>query len=143
MEIKISKLAEKCDVNKETIRYYERKSLMQKPRLNKSGYRIYGVDSVKRVTFIKKMQGLGFSLNEIHKLLGVVDKDSDRCQDMHQFVTGKQQEVERKIKELQQIQRVLDELKACCPNEKDLYACPIIENVIDGEGEKERVYEEK
>ncbi|NMH68396.1 Hg(II)-responsive transcriptional regulator [Bacillus sp. RO3] len=137
MEIKISELAEICDVNKETIRYYERKSLMQKPRRNKSGYRIYSVDTVKRVTFIKKMQGLGFSLSEIYKLLGVVDKDSDRCQDMYQFVSGKQQDIERKIRELQHMQSVLNELMTCCPNEKDLYACPMIEKAIAGEKHEE------
>lgn len=137
LEIKVSELAEICDVNKETIRYYERKSLIPKPRRNSSGYRIYGVATVKRITFIKKMQDLGFSLSEIHKLLGVVDKDSNRCQDMYQFVLEKHDDVERKIKELQHIQKVLNELKACCPNEKDLYACPIIEKVINGGGEEE------
>ncbi|QHE51547.1 Hg(II)-responsive transcriptional regulator [Pontibacillus sp. HMF3514] len=134
MEIKISELAKICDVNKETIRYYERKSLIRKPFRNNSGYRIYGESTIKRVKFIKKMQDLGFTLNEIHKLLGVVDKDADRCQDMYQFVSEKQQNVERKIRELQHIQKVLNDLKAYCPNEKDLYTCPIIENVIEGGG---------
>lgn len=123
-------------MNKETIRYYERKSLIPKPQRNNSGYRIYGVTTVKRITFIKKMQDLGFSLSEIHKLLGVVDKDSDRCQDMYQFVSEKQQDVDKQIKDLQHIRNVLNELKACCPNEKDLYACPIIENVIEDEGQE-------
>ncbi|WP_270182305.1 Hg(II)-responsive transcriptional regulator [Alkalihalobacillus sp. CinArs1] len=131
MEIKISELAKICEVNKETIRYYERKSLIPKPNRNKSGYRIYGSATIKRLLFIKKMQDFGFSLSEIHKLLGVVDKDSDRCQDMHQFVSEKLEDVEQKIKDLQRIQTILSELKACCPNEQDLYACPIIESVIE------------
>ncbi|SDX73473.1 MULTISPECIES: Hg(II)-responsive transcriptional regulator [Bacillaceae] len=141
MEFKISQLAEACNVNKETIRYYERKSLIPKPYRNNSGYRIYGGATVKRINFIKKMQDLGFSLSEIHKLLGVVDKDSDRCQDMYQFVSEKQQDVEKKIRELQHIQKVLNELKICCPDEKDLYACPIIEKVIEGGEQKGALYE--
>ncbi|MBH0231447.1 Hg(II)-responsive transcriptional regulator [Halobacillus yeomjeoni] len=130
MEIRISELAERCNVNKETIRYYERKSLIPEPYRNSSGYRIYGAQTVKRVHFIKKMQDLGFSLSEIHKLLGIVDKDSGRCEDMYQFISEKQQDVEKKINDLQHIQKVLDDLKNCCPNERDLYACPIIENVL-------------
>ncbi|MBA2176070.1 Hg(II)-responsive transcriptional regulator [Halobacillus locisalis] len=134
MEYKISELAGICNVNKETIRYYERKSLIPKPYRNNSGYRIYGDSTVKRVSFIKKMQDLGFSLSEIYKLLGIVDKDSDRCQDMYQFVSEKQMDVEKKINDLKHIQKVLSNLKDCCPNERDLYACPIIENVLDDSG---------
>ena len=131
LEMKISELADICNVNKETIRYYERQSLIVQPYRNHSGYRIYGTATVKRINFIKKMQYLGFSLSEIHKLLGVVDKDSDRCKDMYQFVSEKQQDVEKKINDLQHIQKVLNELKDCCPNERDLYACPMIEHVIE------------
>ncbi|MFC0525455.1 Hg(II)-responsive transcriptional regulator [Pontibacillus salicampi] len=134
MKYKISELAEVCNVNKETIRYYERKSLIPEPYRNSSGYRIYGDSTVKRVSFIKKMQDLGFSLSEIYKLLGIVDKDSDRCQDMYQFVSQKQINVEKKINDLKHIQKVLNDLKNCCPNERDLYACPIIENVLEDSG---------
>ena len=82
MIYRISEFAEKCGVNKETIRYYERKNLLQEPHRTEAGYRIYSYDDVKRVGFIKRIQELGFSLNEIYKLLGVVDKDEyDRIKD--------------------------------------------------------------
>src|SRR5690625_6450450 len=61
---RISEFADKCDVNKETIRYYERKGLIQEPARTKSGYRIYSEDAVNRVGFIKRMQELGFSLKD-------------------------------------------------------------------------------
>ncbi|WP_026022938.1 MerR family transcriptional regulator, partial [Paenisporosarcina sp. TG20] len=70
MSYRISEFADKCGVNKETIRYYERKSLLQEPSRTDAGYRIYPEETVKRVGFIKRMQELGFSLNEIYKLLG-------------------------------------------------------------------------
>lgn len=90
MIYRISEFADKCGVNKETIRYYERKNLLQDPLRTKAGYRIYSDDDVKRVGFIKRIQELGFSLSEIYKLLGVVDKDEVRCQDMFEFVSKKQ-----------------------------------------------------
>ena len=65
MSYRISEFAEKCGVNKETIRYYEKKNLLQEPFKTNAGYRIYSDDDVKRVGFIKRMQELGFSLNEI------------------------------------------------------------------------------
>ena len=59
-----------------------RKNLLQEPHRTEAGYRIYSYDDVKRVGLIKRIQELGFSLSEIYKLLGVVDKDEVRCQDM-------------------------------------------------------------
>lgn len=131
MDLKISELAEVCGINKETVRYYERKSLIPEPTRNKSGYRVYHSDTVNRVKFIKRMQRLGFSLSEIHKLLGVEDRDDIRCQDMYQFVSRKEDEVDRQIRDLQRVKIVLNDLKQRCPNEKDLQACPIIESLVD------------
>lgn len=96
MIYRISEFADKCGVNKETIRYYERKNLLQEPHRTEAGYRIYSYDDVKRVGFIKRIQELGFSLSEIYKLLGVVDKDEVRCQDMFEFISKKQKEAQKR-----------------------------------------------
>ncbi|MEK4086068.1 Hg(II)-responsive transcriptional regulator [Psychrobacillus sp. FSL K6-1415] len=131
MSYRISGFADRCDVNKETIRYYEKKKLLQEPSRTNSGYRIYSEDDVKRVGFIKRMQELGFSLNEIYKLLGVVDKDEIRCQDMFEFVSKKEEEVKKQIEDLKRIERMLKDLKKRCPDEKELHECPIIEALIE------------
>ncbi|MCI3027568.1 Hg(II)-responsive transcriptional regulator [Desemzia sp. C1] len=133
MSYRITAFAEKCGVNKETIRYYEQKNLLQEPSRTKAGYRIYSDDDVKRVGFIKRIQELGFSLNEIYKLFGVVDKDEVRCQDMFEFVSKKQKKVQKQIEDLKRIETMLDDLKQRCPDEKSLYACPIIETLIEEE----------
>lgn len=82
---RIGKLAEKCHVNKETIRYYERKGLIPETERTEGGYRLYTEETIRRIQFIKRLQGLGFTLAEIHKLLGIVDRDHDRCKDMSHF----------------------------------------------------------
>ena len=94
MTYRISELAEKCGVNKETIRYYERVGLLLEPSRTNAGYRMYSEESVNRIKFIKRMQDLGFTLAEITKLLGVVDKDNERCKDMYDFVVQKIDEVQ-------------------------------------------------
>ena len=125
----ISSFSEKCGVNKESIRYYERKNLLPEPDRTNSGYRVYSEEDVKRVKFIKHLQEIGFSLNEIYKLLGVVDKDEVRCQDMFEFVSKKQKEVQKQIEDLKRIETMLDDLKQRCPDEKQLHSCPIIETL--------------
>lgn len=126
---RIGEFADKCGVNKETIRYYERKNLLKEPSRTKTGYRLYSDYDVKRVGFIKRIQELGFSLGEIYKLLGVVDKDEVRCQDMFEFVSRKQEEVQKQIEDLKRIETMLDDLKQRCPDEKQLHSCPIIETL--------------
>lgn len=129
----ISEFAEKSGVNKETIRYYENKKLLEEPTRTDSGYRLYSDEDIKRVKFIKQIQDLGFSLREIYKLLGVVAQDSVRCQNMFDFVSQKQAEVQKQIEDLKRIEKMLGDLKECCPNEKEMYACPIIETLINDE----------
>ena len=64
-------LAQQGRVNAETIRYYERRGLLPKPPRTPSGYRVFSSDAVRRVRFIKRAQGLGFSLKEIKALLAL------------------------------------------------------------------------
>ncbi len=129
----IGELAGKCGVNKESIRYYERMGIISEPSHTDSGYRMYPSETVERIRFIKRMQELGFSLSEIHKLLGIVDKDDERCMHMNDFVVNKIDEVQRKIRDLKRIELMLFELKECCPDEKSLYECPIIETLLKEE----------
>lgn len=124
---RISELAEKCGINKETIRYYERVGLLKNPPRTNAGYRMYTEESVNRIKFIKRIQELGFTLVEISKLLGVVDKDDERCSDMYNFVVDKIVEVQTRIMDLKRIEQMLLNLKECCPDNKALYECPIIE----------------
>ena len=67
--MQIGELARKAAVNIQTIRFYEREGLLPTPERNNSGYRSYNADDFDRVTFIKRNQELGFTLEEIKQLL--------------------------------------------------------------------------
>ncbi len=130
LSYRISVFAEKCGVNKETIRYYEQKALLKEPFRTNAGYRIYSDDDVKRVKFIKRLQDLGFSLSEIYKLLGVVDNDEVRCKNIFEFVSKKEIEIQEKIADLKRTESMLKDLKSRCPDQKAINQCPIIESLI-------------
>lgn len=130
MSYQISVFAEKCGVNKKTIRYYEKKALLKEPNRTDAGYRIYSDDDVKRVKFIKRLQDLGFSLSEICKLLGVVDNDNVRCQGMYEFVSKKEKEIQKQIADLKRTESMLQDLKNRCPDQKAINQCPIIEWLV-------------
>ncbi|HEV2398205.1 MAG TPA: MerR family transcriptional regulator, partial [Candidatus Sulfotelmatobacter sp.] len=67
-------LAKHSDVNVETIRYYQRRGLLQEPSKPSGGFRQYPQESVKRVRFIKRAQMLGFTLEEIQGLLALDER---------------------------------------------------------------------
>ncbi|EOO11893.1 mercury resistance transcriptional regulator MerR1 [Bacillus cereus] len=137
MQYRIGGLAEKCGVNKETIRYYERLGLIPEPNRTEKGYRMYSLQMVDRLSFIKRTQELGFTLNEIDKLLGVVDRNEAKCRDIYDFTVLKLEEIQRKIQDLKKIEQMLIDLKERCPENKDIYECPIIETLMDSEKKAE------
>ncbi|WP_353948380.1 Hg(II)-responsive transcriptional regulator [Sporolactobacillus sp. Y61] len=130
MRLRIGQLASRTCVNKETIRYYERLGLISIPSRTAKGYRLYTTQTVDRVNFIKKLQRLGFTLNEIDKLLGVVDRNEVKCRDIYDFTVNKISEIQRKIGELKKVEKMLVDLKKRCPENKEIYDCPIIGSLM-------------
>ncbi|GAB5380992.1 MAG: hypothetical protein Alis3KO_17760 [Aliiglaciecola sp.] len=67
--MRIGELASKSGVPTSTIRFYEQKGLMPEVPRRASGYRIYDNDALDRLQLIKFSQSLGFSLDELPKLI--------------------------------------------------------------------------
>jgi MerR family mercuric resistance operon transcriptional regulator len=53
------------DINKETLRFYEKKGLLPKPKHTDGGYRIYDERTISRLKFFGKAKELGFKLTEV------------------------------------------------------------------------------
>ena len=69
--MRIGELSARAGVNVQTIRFYEREKLLQKPVRTPSGYRIFADVDLERVRFIKQSQQLGFSLKEVKELMEI------------------------------------------------------------------------
>ncbi|VAW68759.1 Transcriptional regulator, MerR family [hydrothermal vent metagenome] len=117
-------LAKKSDVNIETIRYYQRISLLTEPEKPLQGYRVYPQQTINRIRFIKRAQQLGFSLQEIADLLQLGE---GQCSDICARAEQKRLQIEQQIKDLKNLRNTLDTLISECHNEKSTSCCPIIE----------------
>ena len=62
--LSIGQVARDAGVNIETLRYYERRGLLQAPGRSEGGHRQYPAESVRLVRFVKRAQDLGFALKE-------------------------------------------------------------------------------
>lgn len=129
-KLTIGKLAEECGVTIDTIRYYERFKLVQAERRSKSGYRLYGQESVRRVMFIKRSKELGFTLGEIKKLLALKSAKDATCDEMLKRTRGKIAEFKSKVKQLMHIERALTRLADSCPGgDVPVRECPILDHL--------------
>src|SRR2546427_12959416 len=68
-ELRIGEVASRSGVSIDTVRYYERLRLLPSPPRTEGGFRVFTMDAVARVQFIKQAQELGLSLDEIKTLL--------------------------------------------------------------------------
>ena len=138
-ELIIGKAAMKAGVGVETIRFYERKGLIeQPPKPLDTGFRVYPEETVQRIRFIRQAQEIGFSLREIDELLSLRADPAADCAHVRERAAAKLEEVERKIEQLGRIRSALNELIAACPGRGALRECSIMASLISAPGESAR-----
>ena len=125
--LSIGQVAKQVAVGVETIRFYERKGLLEKPKRNVSGYRQYSQEAIDRIYFIKQAKKLGFSLNEISELLSLrVDPDTT-CDMFKARARIKVADIECKIATLQKMKLALVKLTKSCHGAGPTSDCPILD----------------
>jgi len=121
-----SELAKKSGVNIETLRYYEKRKLIDPPPRSKSGYRLYPYEEIDRILFIKNAQKLGFTLKEIYELLRLRIKKNSSCDSVLKKAQIKREEIDLKIKDLKSMKRALEQLIHKCEQSIPTDVCPIL-----------------
>ena len=131
---KIGEVARRADVNKETVRYYEKRELIPEPDRRRSGYRIFTQRHIDQIKFIKRSQELGFTLSEIKELLELRMDEDTTCSEIKSEAQEKYQDVVEKIEDLQRIKETLVDLIDSCAGEGPKGDCPIL-NALEGDSE--------
>lgn len=129
--MKIGELAALAGVPAATVRYYERRGLIAEPARSASGYRQYGPQAAERIRFIRRAQGLGFSLEEIEELLALRVDDPASCAEVATKTRAKIAEVRRRIGELERLEGVLSRLAAMCAGRTVTSECPVLEMMVE------------
>jgi len=119
-------LADATGCNLETIRYYENIGIMPDPPRTAKGFRIYDNDLVRRLRFVMRMRGLGFSLKEVRGFLTLIDGGTQSCAQVLERTQTHLANVRAKIDDLQRIERALAETAAQCSG-RDVPDCPVLD----------------
>ncbi len=121
-----SDLARLTGCNLETIRYYENIGIMPEPPRTARNYRVYDDSHVARLRFVMRARDLGFTLEEIRDLLGLVDGRVGTCADVQAMAQRHIKAVRAKIADLRRIEKVLSETVSRCSGD-EVPDCAVID----------------
>lgn len=90
-------LAKATGVSTDTLRHYERKGVLIRPRRACNGYRLYHKSAFNRVLLVRRALGVGFTLDELARVLRERDKGSAPCREVYKLATEKLSSIEEQL----------------------------------------------
>ena len=124
--MKIGDLAKLTDTRVETIRFYEKEGLIPEPARTSGNYRIYEQAHLNRLSFIRRSRDLGFTLDQVRKLLKLADDGEAPCAEVDALTADNLAEIDRKIADLSSLRRELAKRLDSCGHDT-IADCRIIE----------------
>lgn len=127
----IGQAAKQSGLSAKMIRYYEATGLLQAAHRSDSGYRLYGKDDLHTLAFIKRSRDLGFSLEEVGKLLTLWQDRQRASADVKALAREHIADLNQKIEEMVSLRDTLQELVKHCQGD-DRPDCPILKDLASG-----------
>lgn len=128
----IGQVARNAGVGVETVRFYERKGLIEQPPRRGSGYREYPVDTVRRIRVVVNAKELGFTIKEIVGLLSLRSRSAESCDSVKEQAQMKITDIEERIRGLRRMKSTLRKLTQACERREPTAECPLWD-VLDEE----------
>lgn len=107
--LKIGEVSLASGIGIEALRFYERSGLLGKPVRSESNYRLYDEGVLERLAFIKKAQTLGFSLDEIKRIINDAQSGASPCDDVREIVRRRLTELDGRMREMKRYRKELAE----------------------------------
>jgi Cu(I)-responsive transcriptional regulator len=124
----IGEAAKLSGVSAKMIRHYEAQGLLASIRRTGAGYRLYGHDDVHSLQFVRRARGLGFSMKEIARLLGLWQNRRRSSGDVRRIAQRHLADLDHKIAEMQGMRRTLQQLIDRCHGDQRP-DCPILDDL--------------
>ena len=133
--ITIGEVSRLTGVHIETIRYYERIKMLPKPPRTVGGHRTYNSTQVQLLAFIKRSRELGFSPDDVRKLLRLGGPDKASCRQVREIALDHLSDIRARISDLRKLERLLKKAVARCAG-TTAPECPVLE-ILDVQRENQ------
>jgi DNA-binding transcriptional MerR regulator len=120
--MKIGQVADLATVSVDTVRFYERRGVLPVPERTASGYRTYTTSTVERIRLARRLQQLGFTLDEVIDALHATDRGGITCQSERWRLESVLDRIDTKIAELKTARRQVQDVLSACDNGTCLFA---------------------
>lgn len=98
--LRIGEVSRLSGVGVEALRFYERTGLLGRPHRSAAGYRLYGPEVVERLDFIRRAQTLGFTLEEIRRVIAEREAGQSPCAEVREIVRRRLKEMDERMREM-------------------------------------------
>lgn len=105
--LKIGEVAKRTGIGIETLRFYERSGLLHRPARTEGGYRLYDTEALSTLDFIKRAQTLGFTLDEIKRIIAESRAGQSPCAEVREVVRQRLAELDERLTQMQQYREEL------------------------------------
>jgi DNA-binding transcriptional MerR regulator len=130
----IGELSKAAGVPATTVRFYERKGLLQPEGRTEPNYRTYGPASLERLLFIVASKRAGFTLGDIGRLLDLRAGIGDCCGDVKDVIEQRVTDLAGRIRELKHAERVLRRALTWCEEQGGEGRCPVLDDLGQSAG---------
>ncbi len=126
--VTIGQAAKLTGLSAKMIRHYEDADLLHKTSRTEAGYRLYNSQQLQQLSFIRQARALGFSIAQVSSLLNLWRNPQRSSKEVKQLAEQHLDEIKQKVAELQQMQKVLQQLAdSCCGDDQP--QCAILDGL--------------
>ena len=135
-------LADLAGVSRDTLRHYERKGVLTRPLRGQNGYRQYPSEALQRVQLVRRALSVGFTLDELARVLKVRDAGGAPCEEVRRIASQKLVDVQEQLRELtslrDDLQNILREWNARLAERSEGKRANLLESLSNGSNRAKR-----
>lgn len=129
MKYLIGELSKKSHISVDSIRFYEKRGLLQAPQRAPNNYRYYDDQALDQLIFIRHCRELGMSLNEIQALHQLLQHPEQQCNVIDQAIEEHLEHINQKIRQFETFKIQLEQLRERCQSNSTIDHCKIVQTL--------------
>src|ERR1700680_4138308 len=117
--LRSGELARRAGVSKDTLRFYERRGLLEPPRRTSNNYRLFPSEAVERLRWIRSALAMGFTVEELSRIAGARSRGQFPCHEVRSLAAAKLAVIEQRLRQMKSFRAAPRALWAAGPGRRE------------------------